>query len=62
MSKLLESQHQLEIENLQKLRAVLQAVKVATDKIHEDIETITKINHGQILQESLELKKVLEEI
>lgn len=56
------TKHTQELENLQKLRATLEAIKESTDKMLQDISTIYKDNNPQLLQNSKDFQKALNDL
>lgn len=56
------SKHTEELENLRKLRATLEAIRESTDKILLDISTIYKDNNPQLLQNSKDFQKALNDL
>lgn len=57
-----EENYQIQIENLRKMRAMFQAIKEATEKIHDDIYQVHKINNPTILEEAKALKDTIEKL
>ncbi|KAI5949459.1 hypothetical protein KGF57_004669 [Candida theae] len=58
----MDNEYAKELSNLRKLRATLQAVKESTDKILQDVETVYKDNHPQLLEQSKELEQTINKI
>lgn len=54
--------YQTQIENLQKTRAVFQAIKEATGKIQDDIYQVHKVNNPTILAEANALKDTIDKV
>ncbi|KAG2735752.1 hypothetical protein G9P44_001966 [Scheffersomyces stipitis] len=55
-------QFKIELENLQKTRSILQAVKESTNKIYQDIYDVHQVNNPQLLAEAEKLEKVIQSI
>lgn len=55
----MDNDYAKELSNLRKLRATLQAVKESTDKILQDVETVYKNNHPQLLEQSKDLEETI---
>lgn len=57
---MLSQEQQLEIENLQKLRSTLQAIKLSTDKILLDIKTVHQHNYPHLEKQAKDLDSKLD--
>lgn len=58
----MDNDYARELSNLRKLRATLQAIKESTDKILQDVETVYKNNHPQLLEQSKDLEQTINKI
>lgn len=58
----MDNDYAKELSNLRKLRATLQAVKESTDKILQDVETVYKNNHPQLLEQSKDLEQTINKV
>lgn len=58
----MSSNYTKELENLRKLRATLEAVRVSTGKILQDVEIINKVNNPILLQNTKDLNNALDKL
>lgn len=58
----MDNDYAKELSNLRKLRATLQAVKESTDNILQDVETVYKNNHPQLLEQSKDLEQTINKV
>lgn len=58
----MSSNYTKELENLRKLRATLEAVRVSTGKILQDVEIINKVNNPILLQNTKDFNNALDKL